>query len=125
MVNKTQKQIQYIYNKQYIMKEESKIKPREALKLEITYDSREELLLEASNNQELRAMIIKDTLTLIEASIEKNTDSIHLCDVTNFKLKVEIERTQFKKCLQFMLKPYEKAEDWDTCIKIKALIDKL
>ena len=107
------------------MEEESKIKPREALKLEITYDSREELLLEASNNQELRKMIIKDTLTLIEASIEKNTDSIHLCDVTNFKLKVEIERPQFKKCLQFMLKPYEKAEDWDICIKIKALIDKL
>lgn len=105
-------------------KSKPKPQPRKVLNLDIVYDDLESLLVEAEKDT-LKGIIGDELMLGIEEALDKKLDKAHLCNIPNFKLKVEISKKDFKKSLAFIKAPYLNKEDYEKCTKIQSLIDRI
>jgi hypothetical protein len=99
-------------------------KPQFPLKMEINYDSKEELD-EFVHNGEFRILLLENSLAALKQSIRKNKSECILFDVTNLNLKVIIKKSNYKNLLNQILKHYEQIEDYPMCSEIVKLKHRL
>ena len=99
-------------------------KPQFPLKMEINYDSIEELD-EFVHNGEFRILLLENSLAALKQSIRKNKSECVLFDVTNLNLKVIIKKSNYKNLLNQILKYYEQIEDYQMCSEIVKLKHRL
>jgi hypothetical protein len=101
-----------------------KIKNIESVKVEIEFDSPNDIRQLASQ-KDFVIFIYENILDKIEKAIKQKLKRIELIEITNLFYIVEIEKKQYKDVLNKILLHYEGLEDYNMCIKISDLIKKV
>ncbi len=99
-------------------------KENEVVHIEISYTSKEELN-ELATSEEFIEFIQEKTLEKIEYAVEHNLENVEIFNIFNMSLIVELKKENFKAVLKRIIKPFEDSEDFEKCIKIKSIINKL
>lgn len=107
------------------MGNDTETKKREAINLEITFDTQEELLQIIEDDPSLVTKLTDDVIVAIKEAIDSNSEKIHLYNISNFNTKVELPKSQFKPVLKHIIKNYLKDENFEKCAELQSLIDKL
>lgn len=105
-------------------KENQEQKKREILNLDFSYNSREDIE-EILQDEDLSRLLTHDLIEASKEVVNNDLKKIHLYDINNFKLKVEMRREQFKPSLEFIKKRFLKNEEFERCSEIQNIIDKL
>lgn len=106
------------------MEKETKTKKREVTNIEIVYGSREDLVSLASK-EEFVNFILEDSLKTIKKAIDENLEKVELFNILNLSLIVELDKSKYKNVLERIIQLYVEIEDYDKCIEIQSLINKL
>jgi len=106
------------------MEKESKTKKREVTNIELVYGSKEDLVSLASK-EEFVEFILEDSLTSITKAIKENLEKVELFNILNLSLIVELDKSKYKTVLERIIQHYVEVEDYDKCIEIQSLINKL
>jgi len=93
------------------------------IEIDVNIDSPEDIrLLETSKS--FIIFIYENILDVLTKAIKLNLKKIDLIEIVNFNYMVELDRNQYKKVLNSILKHYESIEDYDKCMDIASLISK-
>ena len=111
-------------NQKHLNMKEEKEKENEVTHIELAYNDLNELE-ELATNEIFIQFILKKTFQRIEYAIDNNLDKVEIFNIFNMSLVVELKRKNYKTVLERVIEPYVKAEDYETCSKIKNLINKL
>lgn len=103
---------------------ENEEKNREVLALSFSYDSIEDLKI-MSQDPELMDTLHEDIIEVSKEIIKKDLPKIHLYNINEFNLKVEIKRDQLKHSLEYIKKRYESQQKFEKCAEIQSLIKEL
>jgi hypothetical protein len=79
-------------------------------------------------NEELspkKPQVYKSLIDGVSEAIKANKKEIKLCEVKNSNIYITVEKTKWKSSLDSALQYYEGKEEYEECLKIKKLIDKL
>ena len=76
-------------------------------------------------NEETIGIVKAKSLDVILQSIEDKKDKIELFNIVNLSLIVEIDSTQYTPVLKKIQEHYSQLEDFDKCIEIQDVINKL
>ena len=106
------------------MEKETQTKKREVTNIELAYESKEDLVRLASK-EEFINFVLENSLKTITQAIEENLEKVELFNILNLSLIVELNKPQYKSVLQRIIQHYEDIEDYNKCIEIQALINKL
>ena len=106
------------------MEKDTKTKKREATNIEIVYGDKEDLI-ELASKEQFVDFILQDSLKTIARAIKENLEKVELFNILNLSLIVEIDRSKYKYVLKRIIDHYVAIEDYDKCIEIQSLIDKL
>ena len=109
--------------KQFIM---SKITPKinKGTIIELIYDDRKELL-KLSEKSEFCEFTLNDSLKAIKKAIKYKLSKVSLFNIANLSIVIELDKSQYKTVLTRIEKHYAGVEDFEKCIEIKNLIDKI
>lgn len=104
---------------------EQDIKPKkDIINLQIEYESEEDLEL-ISENEEFTTLALQQSLDIILQAIEDKKDKVELFNIINLSLIVEIDSTQYSAVLKKIQEYYSQIEDFNKCIEIQNVINKL
>lgn len=92
--------------------------------IEIVYGDKEDLVELASKEQFVK-FILEDSLASITRAINENLEKVELFNILNMSLIVELDKSKYKSVLQRIINYYVQDEDYDKCIEIQSLINKL
>ena len=106
------------------MEKDTKNQKREVTNIELVYEDREDLVRLASK-EEFISFILEDSLKTITKAIEQNLEKVELFNIFNLSLIVELDKSKYKPVLERIIQRYVEVEDYDKCIEIQALINKL
>jgi len=106
------------------MEKDTKTKKREVTNIELVYESKEDLVSLASK-EEFINFILEDSLKSISKAIETNLEKVELFNIFNLSLIVELDKSKYKTVLERIIQHYVEVEDYDKCIEIQTLINKL
>lgn len=106
------------------MEKDTKNQKREVTNIELVYEDREDLVRLASK-EEFINFILEDSLKTITKAIEQNLEKVELFNIFNLSLIVELNKKHYKPVLERIIQRYVEIEDYDKCIEIQALINKL
>ena len=79
-------------------------------------------------NEELspkKHQVYKSLIDGVSEAIKTNKSEIKLCEVKNSNLYITVEKPEWKKSLDSALQYYIDTEEYEECLKIKKLIDRL
>lgn len=107
------------------MSNDTEAKKREAINIEIVFDTQEELLQVIKDDEGLVDKLFEDAILAVKEAIENNQDSVHLYNIPNFNVKAELNRDQYKSVLSHALKKFIKDENFEKCAELQSLIDKI
>lgn len=111
-------------NKPPIMEKDTKTKKREVTNIELIYDGKEDLISLASKD-EFVEFVLKESLKAITKALEEGLEKVELFNILNLSLIVELTKPNFKSTLERVIAYYVEVEDYDKCIEIQSLINKL
>jgi hypothetical protein len=74
---------------------------------------------------EIRKVVLSEAVSAIEEGIEKKKASVSLFEVAQTDYYIDIDNTKYKSVLENILTHYVNIEDYDMCIKIRDLIEKI
>jgi len=94
------------------------------INLQISYDTKEDLEI-ISNSEDFITFALQQSLDVILQAIEDNKPKIELFNIVNLSLIVEIDSTQYIPVLKKIQEYYAQLEDFDKCIEIQNVINKL
>jgi hypothetical protein len=94
------------------------------INLQISYKNEEDLKA-ISKNEDFTTFALQKSLDVILQSIEDKKDKIELFNIVNLSLIVEIDSTQYTPVLKKIQERYSQLEDFDKCIEIQDVINKL
>jgi len=106
------------------MEKEIKTNKREITNIELVYGSKEDLIGLASKEQFVE-FILEDSLSTITKAINENLENVELFNILNLSLIVELDKSNYKNVLGRIIQHYVEVEDYDKCIEIQSLINKL
>ena len=106
------------------MEKDTKTKKREVTNIELVYKSKEDLVSLASK-EEFINFILEDSLKSITKAIKENLEKVELFNIFNLSLVVELDKPKYKPVLERIIQHYVAVEDYDKCIEIQTLINKL
>lgn len=106
------------------MKDNTEEIKRSIIELDIIYEDRRDLK-EISKNKEILTLLTENLLLGIKNAFKNNKDIVHVCNIKNKHLKVSLRKEEWKKSLNHLIKHYENEGDFEECIEIKSLIEKL
>jgi hypothetical protein len=111
------------------MKEEldvkkGKIGKKEVTTIEIQYYSKDELQ-KLSTSEDFVDFIIEDSYKTIRDAIKQKVEKVELFNILNLSLIVELERKNFKRVLNRIIKYYIRYEEYEKCTEIKKIMEKL
>jgi len=106
------------------MEKETKTKKREVTNIELIYGNKEDLVSLASK-EEFVNFILEDSLKTIKKAIDENLEKVELFNILNLSLIVELDKSKYKNVLERIIQRYVEIEDYDKCIEIQSLINKL
>ena len=94
------------------------------INLQISYNNKEDLET-ISNNEDFISFALQQSLDVILQAIEDKKDKVELFNIVNLSLIVEIDSTQYTPVLKKIQEHYSQLEDFDKCIEIQDVINKL
>ena len=94
------------------------------INLQISYENKEDLKA-ISKNEDFTGFALQKSLDVILQSLEDKKDKIELFNIVNLSLIVEIDSTQYIPVLKKIQEHYSQLEDFDKCIEIQDVINKL
>ena len=94
------------------------------INLQISYNNKEDLET-ISNNEDFISFTLQQSLDVILQAIEDKKDKLELFNIVNLSLIVEIDSTQYIPVLKKIQEHYSQLEDFDKCIEIQDVINKL
>ena len=97
---------------------------REIIEMDIIYEDKDDLK-EIYENEEFITLITENLLLGIKNAIKNNKDIVHVCNIKNQHLKVTLKKEEWVKSLNHIIKYYESIDDFEECIIIKSLIQKI
>tara|TARA_B110000977_G_scaffold63982_1_gene87050 strand:- start:2732 stop:3067 length:336 start_codon:yes stop_codon:yes gene_type:complete len=100
---------------------DSKDEKREAIYIEINWDTPEDLS-DLANNREFQNFILEETLTSIVDALENNLSKAELFNIFNMSVILEIEKSQFKVVLEKINSYLIREEEYERCTQIQNLI---
>ena len=111
--------VQTHFNMEEIEKESN-----EVTRIQISYDSPEDLKKLYSNDKFI-SYIQSEVLDRIKYAIENNLKKIEIFNILNIAIIIEVKKENYKKILQKINDGYLKIEDFEKCHEISQLINKL
>jgi hypothetical protein len=104
---------------------ESNVKTKKGIiNLQISYNNKEDLET-ISNSEDFISFTLQQSLDVILQAIEDKKDKVELFNIINLSLIVEIDSTQYTPVLKKIQEHYSQLEDFDKCIEIQDVINKL
>lgn len=100
---------------------DSKDEKREAIYIEINWDTPEDLS-DLANSREFQNFILEETLTSIVDALENNLSKAELFNIFNMSVILEIEKSQFKVVLEKINSYLIREEEYERCTQIQNLI---
>ncbi len=111
-------------NQKYLTMKQTKEKKNEVTHIQIAYSDPEELV-ELSLNEGFIKYVHEKALEKIKHALNNNLGKVGIFNIFNMSLIIELERKNFKNVLETINKVYIKSEDFEKCVEIQKLIDKL
>lgn len=96
----------------------------EIVKIQIEYNDKEDLR-KIEENDDFRSFIYQKSLDIITQAIEDKKDKVELFNVINLSLIVEINSSEYESVLKKIQEHYIQSEDYDKCIEIQDIINKI
>jgi len=107
------------------MEKETKFKTkRDVTHIEIVWDDRQDLI-ELSTTDLFSNFILEKSYDAITKAIDEGLDKVELFNVFNLSIIIELEKTNFSSVLERIKDLYISQENYEECIKINNLIDKI
>jgi hypothetical protein len=78
-----------------------------------------------SKNEDFTSFALQKSLDVILQAIEDKKNKVELFNIVNLSLIVEIDSTQYPAILKKIQEHYSQLEDFDKCIEIQDVINKL
>lgn len=100
---------------------DSKDEKREAIYIEINWDTPEDLS-DLANSREFQNFILEETLTSIVNALENSLSKAELFNIFNMSVILEIEKSQFKVVLEKINSYLIREEEYERCTQIQNLI---
>ena len=100
---------------------DSKDEKREAIYIEINWDTPEDLS-DLANSREFQNFILEETLTSIVNALENSLNKAELFNIFNMSVILEIEKSQFKVVLEKINSYLIREEEYERCTQIQNLI---
>ena len=72
-----------------------------------------------------KRQVVKSLIRNITEGIEYNLDSVNIAEIKNQDVIISVPKTEWKGGLESALNFYIEREEYEECLKIKELIDKL
>jgi hypothetical protein len=94
------------------------------INLQISYENEEDLKTIAKN-EDFTTFALQQSLDIILQAIEEKKDKVELFNIVNLSLIVEIDSTQYPAILKKIQNHYSQSDDFDKCIEIQDIINKL
>jgi hypothetical protein len=101
-----------------------KIKKREVVNVDIIYKNQEDIT-NLFSKKEFIDFVLKNSLEAINYAVENNLDEIQLFNIIKPPLHIKLEKLKFKPILEYITKYYVEDENYDKCIEIRSLIEKI
>ena len=101
-----------------------KKKEREILSLEILYDHKEELS-ELVESKDFHQLLLDEAIEVIEEALDKKENQVTLFSITNLDCFLMLEKSNFPKVINKVIKFYEAEEDYDKCAKLVKLKERV
>lgn len=105
------------------MEKESGKKVREAVFIEIDWNNTEDLI-DLANSPKFKDFVLKESYKAILHALRNNLPKAELFNIFNMSVIVEINKSQFKKPLNRVMKMLIEEEKYEACNKIKKIIEK-
>lgn len=99
-------------------------KPQIPLRLEIKYESKEDLE-EFASSGEFSTLILEKGLLALKGAIRKNKSECILFEIVNFDFKVVVKKPHYKTLLNRAISYYEHLEDYTMCQELTKLKSRL
>lgn len=96
----------------------------EIVKIQIEYNDKEDLK-KIEENDDFRSFVYQKSLDIITQAIEDKKDKVELFNVINLSLIVEINSSEYESVLKKIQEHYIQSEDYDKCIEIQDIINKI
>lgn len=106
------------------MEKETKKKGSDITNLELIYQDKDDLL-KLSKSEDFVEFILLDSLDTIKRAINEDLDKVELFNILNLSLIIELEKKNYKVVLDRILQHFVEIEDYDTCIEIQQITNKL
>ena len=100
---------------------DSKDEKREAIYIEINWDTPEDLS-DLANSREFQNFILEETLTSIVNALENSLNKAELFNIFNMSVILEIEKSQFKVVLEKINSYLIREEEYERCTQTQNLI---
>ena len=72
-----------------------------------------------------KPLMIKSLVTNIAEGIENNLESVNVAEIKNHDIILSVPKSEWKSGLENAMNYYIEREEYETCSKIKKLIEKL
>jgi len=106
------------------MEKDTKKKGSEITNLELVYQDKDDLL-KLSKSEDFVEFILLDSLDTIKRAVGENLEKVELFNILNLSLIVELEKSNYKIVLERILQHFVEIEDYDTCIEVQQIVNKL
>tara|TARA_R110001592_G_scaffold271671_2_gene538230 strand:+ start:2114 stop:2458 length:345 start_codon:yes stop_codon:yes gene_type:complete len=106
------------------MKDKDKVDPkikREVINIEIDWDSEEDLI-GLADNENFVDFILEETLKAIIDALKNNKEKAELFNVFNMSVIIELKKSQFKTVLEKINDMLIRNEEYERCSQLKKLI---
>lgn len=106
------------------MEKDTKKKGSDITNLELVYQDKDDLL-KLSKSEDFVEFILLDSLDTIKKAVDENLEKVELFNILNLSLIVELEKSNYKSVLERILQYFVEIEDYDTCIEVQQIVNKL
>lgn len=106
------------------MEKDTKKKGSDITNLELVYQDKDDLL-KLSQSEDFVEFILLDSLNTIKKAVDENLEKVELFNILNLSLIVELEKSNYKSVLERILQYFVEIEDYDTCIEVQQIVNKL
>jgi hypothetical protein len=74
---------------------------------------------------EIRKVVLEETICAIQEGIEKKKKKVSLFEIAQSGCYIDLEDTKYKPALENIMEQYVKVEDYNMCVKVRDLINKI
>ena len=74
---------------------------------------------------EIKQIVLEETIIAIKDGIEKHKTSISLFEIADSNYYIELNKDKWKSTLEHLINYYVKREEYNKCIEVRDLINKL